>query len=327
MTDDKNKGLPGLLGVRVETSDQEAIERKKARIEVGKKLGVVIPDPNEKRAAESYSDLYMTPSINIELKDKPRVIKKTGVAKNFSVDTTALKEVEKQLVKDTSKSKGAWSRWVKANEQEEKRVGYQKEADQINALKKMDHFMVENSSVKHPDYPKAPPKKVTAKDVESIYKYPVKKFDPLDSSTYPSDPKQRTALAHGTATDQINRHHKDRQGKLLPKENARKTMQYISDQNKMYGNGHKAKWLFNPVTGELEDTNDPQFVEKSEKKMAQFEDHKVDPQTGMAEPKLGTDAHKEKYPERYKSGYVSKSDRIVSQLKDLKEFGRNKLKK
>ena len=43
---------------------------------------------------------------------------------------------------------------------------YQKEADRINSLQKMDHFMIENSSVKHPDYPKAPPKNVTAQDIK-----------------------------------------------------------------------------------------------------------------------------------------------------------------
>ena len=43
------------------------------------------------------------------------------------------------------------------------------EADRINALQKMDHFMIENSSVKHPDYPKAPPKNVTAQDIKKIY--------------------------------------------------------------------------------------------------------------------------------------------------------------
>jgi len=43
------------------------------------------------------------------------------------------------------------------------------EADRINALKKMDHFMIENSSVKNPDYPKAPPKNVTAQDIKKIY--------------------------------------------------------------------------------------------------------------------------------------------------------------
>ena len=31
--------------------------------------------------------------------------------------------------------------------------------------------------------------------------------------------------------------------------------------------------------------------------------------------------------ERYKTGYVSKEDRIVSQLNDLKKFGKNKLVK
>ena len=46
---------------------------------------------------------------------------------------------------------------------------YQKEADRINSLQKMDHFMIENSSVKHPDYPKAPPKNVTAQDIKKIY--------------------------------------------------------------------------------------------------------------------------------------------------------------
>ena len=161
--------------------------------------------------------------------------------------------------------------------------------------------------------------------LEKKYKLPVKKFDALDKSTYPSDPKQRLALAHGTATDQLNQHHKDRQGTLLSKESSRKTLQYISDTNTKYSDQRKANWLFNPVTGELEDTNDPKWLEKSEKKMNQFEDNIVDPKTGQAEPKIGTDAHKEKYPERYKTGYVSKSERIVSQLKDLKEFGKNKL--
>jgi hypothetical protein len=42
------------------------------------------------------------------------------------------------------------------------------------------------------------------------------------------------------------------------------------------------------------------------------------------EPKIHSAAYRRKYPERYKSGYVSKEDRIVAQLKDLKEFGRNK---
>jgi len=161
--------------------------------------------------------------------------------------------------------------------------------------------------------------------LDKKYKYPVKKFDALDKTTYPSDPKQRLALAHGTATDQINQHHQDRQGKLLPKEESRKTLQYVSDSVTKWDGKPKANWLFNPVTGELEDTNDPQWIEKSEKKMDQFHATKVDPKTGQAEPKIGTDAHKEKYPERYKTGYVSKEDRIVSQLNDLKKFGKNKL--
>ncbi|WP_286827698.1 hypothetical protein, partial [Maribacter sp. UBA4516] len=134
--------------------------------------------------------------------------------------------------------------------------------------------------------------------LDKKYKYPVKKFDALDKTTYPSDPKQRLALAHGTATDQINQHHQDRQGKLLPKEESRKTLQYVSDSVTKWDGKPKANWLFNPVTGELEDTNDPQWIEKSEKKMDQFHSTKVDPKTGQAEPKIGTDAHKEKYPER-----------------------------
>ena len=151
MDDEISKGLGGLLGVL--SPNEERAEQQKARIEVGKKLGITIPDPNEKRADESdkaiNESIYKVPLLNIPKIDsevKPYKAKKTGLDKNWSLDRSGL---------------------------------------------------------------------------EKKYKYPVRNFDGLDDSTYPSKPKVRTALAHGTATDQINEHHKDHRGKLLSKESSR----------------------------------------------------------------------------------------------------------
>ena len=314
MDDEISKGLGGLLGVL--SPNEERAEQQKARIEVGKKLGITIPDPNEKRADESdkaiNESIYKVPPLNIPKIDP--------------VDPYSKEEIKKDVMKkerENIKNKKAPYAGFSTSEI------VIRETVRDEAQKRLEAMGHKPTEVKPYKAKKTGLDKNWSLDksgLEKKYKYPVRNFDGLDDSTYPSKPKVRTALAHGTATDQINEHHKDHRGKLLSKESSRKTLQYISDTNTKYSDQPKANWLFNPVTGELEDTNDPQWIEKSEKKMAQFEDNKVD-HLGRAEPKIGTDAHKEKYPERYKSGYVSKSDRIVSQLKELKEFGKNKLNK
>ena len=315
MDDEISKGLGGLLGVL--SPNEERAEQQKARIEVGKKLGITIPDPNEKRADESdkaiNESIYKVPPLNIPKIDP--------------VDPYSKEEIKKDVMKkerENIKNKKAPYAGFSTSEiviRETVRDEAQKR------LEAMGHKPTEVKPYKAKKTGLDKNWSVDKSGIENKYKYPVRRFDALDKSTYPSDPKQRMALAHGTATDQLNQHHQDRQGKLLPKEESRKTLQYVSDSTTKWDGAPKANWLFNPVTGELEDTNDPQWLEKSENKMNQFEDNIVDPKTGQAEPKIGTDAHKEKYPERYKTGYVSKSDRIVSQLKSLKEFGKNKLNK
>ena len=278
MNNEPFKGLAALLGVL--SPEQEKIEQAKARIEVGRKLGVNIPDPNEISADDSRNDSsdYLLPSLTY----------------------TETKIFQPEEIRD--------------------KFGHTK----AEKNKIINDWYVRKPSKKKTDF-KLKEAAVQSASPKQEYKYPVKKYDSMDPSTYPTDPKQRMALMHGTATDQINEHHKDNKGKLLSKEAARKTLQYVSDSASKWDNAPKQKWLFNPVTGELEDTNDPQWIEKSEKKMDQFHATKVDPKTGQAEPKIGTDAHKEKYPQRYKTGYVSRADRIVSELKELKEFGKNKL--
>ena len=280
MNNEPFKGLAALLGVL--SPEQEKIEQAKARIEVGRKLGVNIPDPNEISADDSRNDSsdYLLPSLTY----------------------TETKIFQPEEIRD--------------------KFGHTK----AEKNKMINDWYVRKPSKKKIDF-KLKEAAVQSASPKQEYKYPVKKYDSMDPSTYPSDPQQRLALAHGTATDQINAHHQDNQGKLLSKEESRKTLQYVSDSATRHDGARKANWIFNPVTGDLEDSNDPDWIKKSEARMNQFEDNLVDPITGHAEPKIGTDAHKEKYPERYKTGYVSKSERIVNQLKGLKEFGKNKLVK
>ena len=314
MDDDISKGLGGLMGVL--SPDQERIEQQKARNEVAKKLGLShIPNPNEITPSESdtpFNDsIYEAPTLDLPKKDPVDPYSKEAIKKDIL-------KIERENIKNKRPPHHGMSdsdivvREIIRDEAQKSLEAMGYKSNEPKPYKPKKTGLAKNWSV-------------DKSGIENKYKYPVKKFDALDKSTYPSDPKQRLALAHGTATDQLNQHHKDRQGKLLSKESSRKTLQYISDSNTKYSDQRKANWLFNPVTGELEDTNDPQWLEKSENKMNQFEDNIVNPKTGQAEPKIGTDAHKEKYPERYKTGYVSKSDRIVSQLKSLKEFGKNKL--
>ena len=128
MSDKNRKGLNHLLGVDNLSPEQEAMEIQKARKEVAKKLGI---DPRKKVLAD---DLYIETKIDLtptkepvnyaghtqadknriaeawltrppsathfqdklkNIQKKPKVIKKTGVANNFSVDTSALKPKEK----------------------------------------------------------------------------------------------------------------------------------------------------------------------------------------------------------------------------------------
>ncbi len=280
MNDEPYKGLAALLGVL--SPEQEKIEQDKARREVGRKLGVIIPSPDEISASESRNDSsdYLSPSLTY----------------------TETKIFQPEEIRD--------------------KFGHTK----AEKNKMINDWYVRKPSKKKIDF-KLKEAAVQSASPKQEYKYPVKKYDSIDPSTYPSDPQQRLALAHGTATDQINAHHQDNQGKLLSKEESRKTLQYVSDSATRHDGARKANWIFNPVTGDLEDSNDPDWIKKSESRMNQFHDTKVDPITGHAEPKIGTDAHKEKYPERYKTGYVSRSERIVNQLKELKEFGKNKLVK
>ena len=336
MDEDISKGLGGLLGVV--SPNEEKIEQEKARREVAKRLGVShIPDPDQITPSESdtpFNDSFYraTPSLNFPQKKIVDPYSKEGIKQD-------LLKKERINIKNKRAPHAGFSdndiivREIIRDEAQEKLKAFVKSEDPVprkltNEERRKNHYQ-KLYGLDKPYKPKktglAPNWSLDKSGLEKKYKYPVKKFDALDKTTYPSDPKQRMALAHGTATDQINEHHKDRQGKLLPKESSRKTLQYVSDSVTKWDGAPKANWLFNPVTGELEDTNDPKWIEKSENKMAQFEDNKVDPKTGQAEPKIGTDAHKEKYPERYKTGYVSKSDRIVAQLKDLKKFGKNKL--
>ena len=341
MDDDISKGLGALVG---ELSPQEEkIAQARAREAVGRRLGVTIPDPNEKPPEEpdripyaSISntttsldltkgpkpiDEYSKENIKREILQKERQNIKHKRPKHFGMSGNEI--LVREIVRDEAQEK------LKAFVKSEDPIPRHDKPKLSNEERRKQHYQKLYGLDKPYKAKKTGLDKNWSLDragLEKKYKYPVRNFDGLDDSTYPSKPKVRTALAHGTATDQINEHHKDHRGKLLSKESSRKTLQYISDTNTKYSDQPKANWLFNPVTGELEDTNDPQWIEKSEKKMAQFEDNKVD-HLGRAEPKIGTDAHKEKYPERYKSGYVSKSDRIVSQLKELKEFGKNKLNK
>ena len=346
MSDDISKGLGGLLGVVSPREDKA--EQDKARREVARRLGVShIPDPNEivpgESKKDSYDVVYTAPSLTFPKKEKEpdefsneyikkdimkkeRQNRKAGLPDHYGMSDNDIltREIMRDEAKENLKAMG-----VKVSDEPDinypVKPGSRQIAKKIKKTGLANNWSVDKSALDKKKFKYESWANSKVERLNKNYKYPVKKYDQYDKSTYPSDPNQRIALAHGTAQDEIQKHHVDRQGKKLKVEDSRKTLQYISDTSTKYDGRRKAKWLFNPITGDLEDTNDPQWVEKSEARMNQYHDKIVDPQTGRPEPKPGTDAHKEKYPERYKTGYVSKSDRIVSQLKDLKEYGKHPL--
>jgi len=96
----------------------------------------------------------------------------------------------------------------------------QQKAEKLNSLNKMNHFMIENSSVKHPDYPKAPPKKVTAQDINKQlialkktgpnYKYTSKLDQLIDDQTLHPKVKTDEYGNPESATDRIQQQDRDR---------------------------------------------------------------------------------------------------------------------
>jgi len=209
MIDDK--GIRNLVPGVVLPDEQKEIDD--ARKYIRNKLG-----PIEKLPAASnelISDYLPTRIVEklpvVEIKDEFGFTKKEN------------KEIEEYLTRDTSKSKGMWNAFTKADK-DKNRPKNVSALDYTEQMKKkhgsydkyykgLEKFGIEESQVKHPDgfrflenedlyknFKDTPLRYVQ----EVMYKYKdgaaptdsvVKTFNNLDSSTFPSDPVQKKALA------------------------------------------------------------------------------------------------------------------------------------
>jgi|TARA_R100001530_G_scaffold66486_2_gene47550 hypothetical protein len=239
MIDDK--GIRNLVPGVVLPDEQKEIDD--ARKYIRNKLG-----PIEKLPAASnelISDYLPTRIVEklpvVEIKDEFGFTKKEN------------KEIEEYLTRDTSKSKGMWNAFTKADK-DKNRPKNVSALDYTEQMKKkhgsydkyykgLEKFGIEESQVKHPDYPKISDQPILRNNInaanktkviidskhpdgfrflenedlyknfkdtplryvqEVMYKYKdgaaptdsvVKTFNNLDSSTFPSDPVQKKALA------------------------------------------------------------------------------------------------------------------------------------
>ena len=148
----KDIGIRALIPGVVTASEEKEIQD--AREYIRKKLGV----RNELRAAPTtlISD-YLAPAVSVKLPAETK--------DEYGYTPSQNKEIEKQLTKDTSKSKGAWKAFVARNERAEKEKkdtelrrkkqlmrswGLSKEQQKDkNHYKKMVDFGIDNSSVKY----------------------------------------------------------------------------------------------------------------------------------------------------------------------------------
>ena len=239
MIDDK--GIRNLVPGVVLPDEQKEIDD--ARKYIRNKLG-----PIEKLPAASnelISDYLPTRIVEklpvVEIKDEFGFTKKEN------------KKIEEYLTRDRSKSKGAWQAFVKASDDPQKpknvhAVEYMEQMKKKHGsydkyYKGLEKFGIEESQVKHPDYPKISDQPILRNNInaanktkviidskhpdgfrflenedlyknfkdtplryvqEVMYKYKdgaaptdsvVKTFNNLDSSTFPSDPVQKKALA------------------------------------------------------------------------------------------------------------------------------------
>ena len=148
----KDIGIRALIPGVVTASEEKEIQD--AREYIRKKLGV----RNELRAAPTtlVSD-YLAPTVTVKLPAETK--------DEYGYTPSQNKEIEKQLTKDTSKSKGAWKAFVARNERAEKEKkdnelrrkkqlmrswGLSKEQQkQKDHYKKMVDFGIDNSNVKY----------------------------------------------------------------------------------------------------------------------------------------------------------------------------------
>jgi len=133
----KDDGIRTLVpGVVLES---EIKEIQDAREYIRKKLGI----RNELRAAPTtlISD-YLPPTISVKLPAETK--------DEYGYTASQNKEIEKQLTKDTSKSKGAWKRFVKANQEAEKKDNELRRKKQLMRSWGLDkEKQKDNSSVKY----------------------------------------------------------------------------------------------------------------------------------------------------------------------------------
>ena len=230
----KDIGIRALIPGVVTASEEQEIQD--AREYIRKKLGV----RNELRAAPTtlISD-YLPPSLSVKLPAETK--------NEFGYTPSEEKVIEKQMVKDTSKSKGAWKKFVSDNAIAEKKDNELRRKKQLMRSWGLDKKT--NDGVKYvglrqhlyDDYPKVSNPPILRNNInkkeevildpkhpdgfrfaqdndlyknygdtpvryiqEIRYKYDgaaaptdsvVKTFDGADSSTFPSNPDQKKALA------------------------------------------------------------------------------------------------------------------------------------
>ena len=141
----------------------------------------------------------------------------------------------------------------------------------------------------------------------------VKKFNHHDRSTYPH--AQKDKLMKAEIADKIKR------GKLPTKDGVQ-TLQYVTDTIKNYDGKpetHKPRWMVNYQNGELEDVNDPNWMDNQIKQ-------------GLVPDSLVKQHQAENKPKIQKTnfGYVKtipEKKSTVQQLEALRNFGQNPLVK
>ena len=233
----EDKGIRALVPGVVLPEEQKEIEE--AREYIKRKIGPI----SELRAAPSLSTNLHKAIIELPAQEK----------NEFGFTKKENKEIEKYLTRDTSKSKGMWNAFTKADK-DKNRPKNVSALDYTEQMKKkhgsydkyykgLEKFGIEESQVKHPDYPKISDQPILRNNInaanktkviidskhpdgfrflenedlyknfkdtplryvqEVMYKYKdgaaptdsvVKTFNNLDSSTFPSDPVQKKALA------------------------------------------------------------------------------------------------------------------------------------
>ena len=143
----------------------------------------------------------------------------------------------------------------------------------------------------------------------------VKKFNHLDSSTFPH--AQKDKLMNAEITGELK--DKIQTGKI-PSKDGVKTLQYVTDAIKKYDDvpvSHKPRWMVNYQNGELEDVNHPDWMDNQIKQGlvpdSLVKQHQAENKITQTKTKLGL------------IKTIPEKKSTVQQLEALRDFGQNRL--